>query len=126
MTDLTKRNLPLVPGGTPAMTILTFYREDSDYNGPWEAPIYSIYANDNTTVVFFLTENAAEPVWNELRQRYESKVKAESISVGSDYNLPAGTITNIVSTDILGFTGVENEESCFGGEDPPKKGTIKL
>ena len=115
-----------VPEGKVATTVLTLYREGSSpYDGPWTAAAYSVFSNANGTVVFLSKENAAaEPEWNEVTKRFESKVQAESISVGSDYNVPAGAITSILSTDLVGFTGVVNEEPASGGQDPTQ-GTVK-
>lgn len=118
--DLVKRSEGAdiaLPNGAVATTMLTLYRPDRDYDGRWKAPAYSTFANANKTVIFISRESAPRPLWNETQQRYESMVKAEAISVGADYNLPAGTITYMVSEDLEGFTHVVNETDAVGGQD---------
>lgn len=111
------------PSGAVAQTVLTLFREESPYQGPWRAAAYSTFSNANKTAVFLSMEAAPNPVWNPRTERYESRVRAESISVGSDYNLPIGAVTYIVGRDLVGFMGVVNEEPCVGGHDP--RGTVK-
>lgn len=122
-TDLVKvkEEAPVLhqPSGAVAQTVLTLFRDEfPSYHGPWRAPAYSTFSNANKTVVFLSIEDALKPEWNSRTKRYESRVRAESISVGSDYNLPVGAVTYIVSEDLVGFMGVVNEEPCVGGEDP--------
>jgi hypothetical protein len=119
-SELVKKEEPRVlnPSGRVASTLLTLFRPGRDYEGRWNAPAYSIFSNGNMTAIFISMESATRAVWNDVRQRYEAIVRAESISVGSDYNLPIGAITYVVSTDLVGFTGVVNEEPCIDGQDP--------
>jgi hypothetical protein len=118
-TSLARKEPPKFnPSGMVATTRLTLYREEKDYKGEWAAPAQSVFSNGNGTSIFLSSEDAPKPVWNETRGRYECKVGAESISIGYLYNLPEYTITQIVSTNLKGFLGVENEEPCIGGQDP--------
>ncbi len=119
-TNLVKKEEPTIinPSGTVSTTMLTLYREGRDYEGRWSAPAYSVFSNANKTTMFLSRESATRAVWNDVRQRYEAMVKAESILPGVDFNLPVGALTYIVSEDLVGFEGVVNEEPCIGGADP--------
>lgn len=122
MTILSKRTSPILGDpGKVASTTLTLYRTEAPYDGPWRAPVYSLFSNANKTAIFLSCEEAPIPVWNPDTERYEVRICAESISTGQAYNLPEGAINHIVSEDLLGFTGVINEDPCMGGQDPPPK-----
>jgi len=121
IVKLSDAHREVVPTGEAAITVLTLYRPEKGYEGPWRAPAYSMFSNANQTALFITQEDASQPIWNESLQRYEVEVRAESLAIGCDYNLPVGSITYVVSTDLVGFTHVVNLEPSVGGQGPQKE-----
>lgn len=67
----------------------------------------------NGTTTDFLT---TEQVDTSAGETQASNVPIESVGVGDEFNVPAGSITRI-SNPPVGVTGVENPESTTGGEN---------
>lgn len=126
--DALGRNYGLDPDvGDVAAVVVTLYRESRPVDGEsYVAREGDLVGSEDGRFVFALTADAAmngntpDIYFNAEEKRYEINVRAEAVSIGEDFNLPAGTIGTFVS-DISDFDGVTNYSQASGGNDPLDK-----
>ena len=98
--------------GSPASGTVTFSTQSADTTIQSGTRVTTAPQSDGTTVDFLTTETVTSP----SGQTQITDVPIESVGSGSDFNVPANTITRI-SNPPVGVTGVTNPESTTGGED---------
>jgi len=98
--------------GSVATGTVTFSTQSAQTTIPEGTTVTTAPEADGETFNFVTTEevSTADGVSS------VSDVSIESVDVGEEFNLPAGTITR-VSNPPTGVTGVNNVESTTGGED---------
>lgn len=113
--------------GDVAAVVVTLYRQSRPVDG--EAYVASegdLVGSEDGRFVFALVSDVSmngdtpDIYFNSDEARYEVNVRAEAVSVGEDFNLPAETIDSFL-TDISDFDGVTNYNPARGGNDPLDK-----
>lgn len=106
--------------GSTSTGTVTFSVQSDETTIPAETRVTTAPESDGTTTDFFTTETVTSPTG----QTQITDVPIESIGVGEENNVPAGTISRI-SNPPVGVTGVNNPESTTGGEDEESNDSLR-